>query len=1098
MNQNKRWHLLIELTAFILFLSTAAVVQPAALTLRPKSTAVSYTPATSTYLITLAAPSLVTRQAQTGPVDVTAVDTLSYRQTLRQQQAQLLAAMSTAVQRPLTARYHYTVALNALAVDLSPAEAETVAGLPGVTAVTPSQNRQPLTDAGPAWIGAPTLWDGSQTGGLPGTQGEGVVIGVIDTGINMDHPSFAAVGGDGYVHVNPLGAGHFLGKCAENPALFVCNDKLIGAYSWPETGDNPEDTWGHGSNVAGIAAGDVVTLPYFAPTLTLTPTLSGVAPHATLIAYDVCSNTTCPDYVSIKAIEQAILDGVDVLNFSIGGTAVNPWDDPLALAFLAAREAGIFVATSAGNNGPNPGTINSPGNVPWMTVAGNSTHNARFDNALVNLSGGDTAPPADLIGSSVTGGYDPAPIVRALGVTNTNGVPDNGRCAASFPANTWTQGEIVYCSAGSGSTTTKANNVLAGGAGGVVVDSGQTTVQRLGIERLLLPGLNLLSADAAVLNTWLSSGSGHTAVISGTVRAFDPAYGDELYYNSSRGPTAIVGSVLKPNVTAPGAKIWSAGRTTNPADPPELSFYIGTSQASPHVAGTAALLRVLHPDWTPAEVESALMMTAVTTVRLPGSGNPATPFDQGAGRIDLTAVARAGLLLDETAADFRAADPVLGGDASSLNLAALVNDHCAATCTWTRQFRSSQTAVANWSIAISQPLSATVLVTPTAFSIPPGGVQTITVTAQAGALPVGVWDMGELRLTAVGGSVPEAHLPLAVRRVDTNLVEKMRIPTRQNAGSQLLPGLQAAGVLTLTVNSFELVAGDVVTSQISAGETVTLTVPVSANSKRLAVEVVDSTAPDVDMVVQKTGGGGSVVCTADGPWWNESCDVVDPAPGLYEIVVTNMISGTAVDEVVVATAVVPDTPAANNWLAGPLGEAVGGDPFDLRYFWDEPAMAAGERWYGGFDLGTQPASPGDIAFIPVNLVRAADDVGRTMTSTASLLSAALTVQPNVTPVDLTYVLTETLPAGVTVTAVQIPIGSLTQTAAYLRWEVTLPHLGTETAVLTYQARTDVGVCGQNLAGALLYTTDNPGSLPITRSWNVLAGCYKVWQPVIVR
>jgi len=1046
----------------------------------------------------LSAPSLVTRQAQTGPVDVDAAGSLAYRQSLAQQQAQLLAAMSTAVQRPLTARYHYTVALNALAVDLTPAEAETIAGLPGVTAVAPSQNRQPLTDAGPAWIGAPALWDGSQTGGPSGSRGEGVLVGIIDTGINMDHPSFAAVGGDGYVHVNPLGAGNFLGKCAENPALFVCNNKLIGAYSWPETGDNPEDTWGHGSNVAGIAAGNVVTLPYFAPTLTLTPTLSGVAPHATLIAYDVCSNTTCPDYVSIKAIEQAILDGVDVLNFSIGGTAVNPWDDPLALAFLAAREAGIFVATSAGNNGPNPGTINSPGNVPWMTVAGNSTHNARFDNALVNLSGGDTAPPADLIGSSVTGGHGPAPIVRALGVTNTNGVPDNGRCAVSFPANTWTQGEIVYCSTGSATTTAKANNVLAGGAGGVVVDSGQTTVQRLGIERLLLPGLNLLVADAAVLNTWLSSGSGHTAVISGTVRTFNPAYGDELYYNSSRGPTAIVGSVLKPNVVAPGAKIWSAGRTTNPADPPELSFYIGTSQASPHVAGAAALLRAIHPDWTPAEVESALMMTAVPSVSLPGSGDPATLFDRGAGRIDLTAVARAGLLLDETAAGFRAANPVLGGDAGSLNLAALVNDHCADTCTWTRQFRSASAYTETWTVAVSQPLSATVLVTPTVFTVPPWGGQTITVTAQAGGLPLGVWDTGELRLTPGNGLLPEAHLPLAVHRVDTRLVEKMLIPTRQDAGSQLLPDLQAPGILTLTVNSYDLVPGDVTARQLGFGETVTLTAPVSAFGRRLAVEVISSTAPDVDVVVQKAGVGGAVVCTADGPWWNESCDVLDPAAGLYEILVTNVISGAAVDEVVVATAVVPNTPAANNWLTGPLGEAVGGDPFDLRYFWQESALDGGERWYGGFDLGTQPASPADIAFIPVNLVREADDVSRTISPTVGALTATLTVRPNVTPVDLSYVLTETIPAGMTVTAVQVPTGSLTQTADYLRWEITMPRLGAETAVLTYQAQTALGVCGQTLAGSLAYTTDNPGSLPIIRSWNVLAGCYKVWQPVIAR
>ena len=1099
MKQSRRWLLLADALGLVLFLSLAATVRPEEMASRQEQTAVSPHP----YLITLSAPSLVTQQAQTGKVDVSTIGSQRYRHVLAQQQAQVLAAISDAVQRPLTPRYSYTIALNALAVDLTPAEAEWVAGLEGVTAVTPSQNRQPLTDAGPAWIGAPALWDGSQTGGPSGSQGEGVIVGIIDTGINMDHPSFAAVGGDGYVHVNPLGVGHYLGQCTTNPATFSCNDKLIGAYSWPESGDNPEDDNGHGSNVAGIAAGNVVNLPYFAPTVTLTPTLSGVAPHATLIAYDVCSQSqsTCPDYLSIKAIEQAILDGVDVLNFSIGGTAVNPWNDPLALAFLAAREAGIFVATAAGNNGPNPGTINSPGNVPWMTSAGNSTHNARFDNALINLSGGAATPPAALIGSSLTGGHGPAPIVRALGITNTNGVPDNGRCATTFPANTWTNGEIVYCSAGATNTTNKANNVLAGGAGGVVVDSGQTTVQRLGIERLFLPGLNLLAADAALLNTWLASGSGHTAVISGTVRTFDPAYGDELYYTSSRGPNAIVGSVLKPNVVAPGAKIWSAGMTTDPTNPPELSFYVGTSQASPHVAGAAALLRAIHPDWTPAEVESALMMTAVTFIQLPGSANSGSLFDRGAGRIDLTAVARAGLLLDETAAGFRAANPALGGDASALNLAALVNDHCAATCTWTRQFRSTQTAVVDWSLTVNQPLSATIFVTPTTFTLPSGGVQTITVTAQAAGLPLGVWDSGELHLTADNALLPDAHLPLAVRRVDTHLADRMLISTRQDAGSQLLPGLQAPNILSLTASSYELVAGEITNEALAAGQSVTLTLPVPPNSRRLAVEVVQSTAPDVDVVVQKSGAGGSVMCTAVGPWWNESCDVLDPAAGQYEIIVSSVISGTAVDEVVVATAVVPNTLAANNWLTGPLGAAVDG-PFDLRYFWDEPAMQSGQRWYGGFDLGTEPANPDDLGFVPVNLVRAGDDVARVMVPAAATMGTALTttitIQPNVTPVDLTYVLTETIPALLTVTAVNAPSGSFTQTASYLRWEVALPRLGTETAVFTYQATVGVAACNQTLAGTLAHTTDNPGSLPISQSWNLPVSCSQAWLPAVFR
>ncbi|MBK8930816.1 MAG: S8 family serine peptidase [Chloroflexi bacterium] len=1096
MKHKKRWWFPAEMLGLVLFFAFVVTAQSYEPLPPTTPTAVANT---RTYLITLSAPSLVTRQAQTGSINLNTPDGQQYRQTLLQQQDSLLAELSKEVQRPLTARYHYTLALNALAIDLTPEEATAAAANPAISAISPSQNHQPLTDAGPAWIGAPSLWDGSQTGTPGGTMGEGIIVGIIDTGINIDHPSFAAVGGDGYTHINPLGAGNYLGACAAQPATFVCNDKLIGAYSWPESGDNPEDNWGHGSNVAAIAAGNVITLPYAAPTLTLTPTLSGVAPHATLIAYDVCSATTCPDYLGILAIEQAILDGADVLNYSIGGTAVDPWNDPLALAFLAAREAGIFVATAAGNNGPNPGTINSPGNVPWMTTAGNATGPARFDNTLANLSGGATTPPPSLTGSSVAGAHGPAPIVRALGVTNTNGVPDNGRCAVAFPPNTWTNGEIVYCSTGTVNSTSKANNVLAGGAGGVVIDSGQTLAQRLGIERLPLPGMNLLSGDAAALAGWLASGSGHTATISGTIRTVNPAYGDELYFGSSRGPNAIITDVLKPNVAAPGTKIWSAGMTTNPANPPELSFYTGTSQASPHVAGTAALLRALHPDWTPAEVESALMMTAVSPIPLPGGTSPAGAFDQGAGRIDLTAVARAGLLLNETAVNFRAANPALGGSANSLNLAALVNGACPQTCTWTRQFRSALATESTWSATITQPVTATVQVTPTIFTLPPGGVQTITITGSIGDLPANVWDFGSVLLESDDPLVPGAHLPLAMRHVDFKLVSEMLIYTRRDAGSQLLPDLQASHILTLTASSYRLTPGTMYTLSIPVGEAITVTTPVSTNNRRLTAEIVQSTAINVDFTMQKIGG--SVVCNETGQWWNESCDVLDPAAGMYEIVVTSVKSALSEDEVVLVTAVVPNTTSSNNWLTGPLGEPIGG-PFDLRYFWNEPAMDSGEYWYGGFDLGTQPANPRDVAFIPVNLVRLADDVNRTVSPTVTLmnrpLTTTLTILPNVTPVAMAYVITETIPAGLAVTHVNVTAGLFTQTNDYLRWEVSVPRLGAQTAMLTYQATADLAACNTTLIGTLSNTTDALGSLPASKTWSLPIICYQIHMPAVIR
>ena len=256
------------------------------------------------------------------------------------------------------------------------------------------------TDVGPQWIGAPGIWNGTATGGLPGTKGEGVIIGVLDTGINMDHPSFADIGGDGFNHTNPFGAGNYKGWC--NPAhpnynpAYVCNDKLVGAWdyadaSWGET-DGPEDNDGHGSHTASTSGGNYLAAghgdsgryPY-------SPAISGVAPHANIIAYDVCGpDGSCYNTDVVAALNQAILDGVDVTNESIG-IGGNTWTGAKQAAYLSVFNAGITSARSAGNSGPGASTVGST--PPWVITVGANTHNRAGTNAVTNLSGGSTAPP---------------------------------------------------------------------------------------------------------------------------------------------------------------------------------------------------------------------------------------------------------------------------------------------------------------------------------------------------------------------------------------------------------------------------------------------------------------------------------------------------------------------------------------------------------------------------------------------------------------------------------------------------------------------------------------------------------------------------------
>ena len=155
----------------------------------------------------------------------------------------------------------------------------------------------------------------------------------------------------GYDHTNPFGTGVYKGLCATDPANYVCNDKLVGVYAYTQANEAVygEDTHAHGSHTASTTAGNFLDVDYYGNALTI----SGMAPHANIIAYDVCYEDGCPNAASLAAVQQAILDGVDVLNYSIGpNSAVNPYENPVELAMLDAMHAGILTATSAGNSGP--------------------------------------------------------------------------------------------------------------------------------------------------------------------------------------------------------------------------------------------------------------------------------------------------------------------------------------------------------------------------------------------------------------------------------------------------------------------------------------------------------------------------------------------------------------------------------------------------------------------------------------------------------------------------------------------------------------------------------------------------------------------------
>jgi subtilisin family serine protease len=688
----------------------------------------------------------------------------AYRQFLRTRQDAVLAAAAAALGRPVEAQFRYDAVLNGFAARLSTSEAAAVAGLPGVARVVEEFERELLTDAGPEWIGAPGVWNGSDTGDRAGTKGEGVVVGVIDTGINHGHPSFAAVGPvDGHVHENPRG--RYYGACDPVTGLPFCNAKLIGA--WDFTGTSPEDHHLHGSHVASTAAGNVVDAALHAPTATVERRISGVAPHANLITYKACV-TTCPITSILASINQATLDQVDVVNYSIGGGSSDPWSDLDALAFLNARAAGVFVATSAGNSGPGAATMGSPADAPWVTAVGASTHNRDFPNSLVGMSGGAGAAPADMRGKGVSAGYGPARIVYAGDYGSPlcgegPALPDGSSTVNPFPPGTF-NGEIVVCDRGEYGRVAKGQNVKDAGAGGYVLLNDEASGDSLVGDAHVLPGVHLTYADGLKLKAWLASGSGHTGTITGMTVDESPENGDVMASFSSRGPNPSVRDLIKPDVTAPGVDILAAFNLdpTDPLGPPAYGVISGTSMSSPHTAGAAALLRALRPEWSPDEVRSALVTTGITDgVRKEDGTTAADPFDLGGGRVDLKSAGRAGLVLHESVANYEAADPQAGGEPSQLNLPTLAHGACAGTCTWTRVVRSSASGPVTWTAEAEGADGLALTVSPAGFTLQPGETQQLTVTAEVGS--GSAWRFGRVTLTPDTDTVPAAHLTVGAR-----------------------------------------------------------------------------------------------------------------------------------------------------------------------------------------------------------------------------------------------------------------------------------------------------------------------------------------------
>ncbi|CAA2974161.1 Subtilisin-like protease SDD1 [Olea europaea subsp. europaea] len=525
--------------------------------------------------------------------------------------------------------------------------------------------------------------------------GEGVVIGLIDTGINPFHPSFTNEGLNGPACL--FTKTKFKGKCSTGEQFppSACSCKIVGAQyfaraaiaagEFNSTRDfaSPFDADGHGSHTASTAAGNH-GIPVIANNFNY-GFASGMAPGAQIAVYKALY--PFGGYMSdvVAAVDQAVEDGVDVLSLSIGPARVpsgpSAFLNVLELELLFATKAGVLVVQAAGNGGPSSSSILSFS--PWITSVAASITDRRYNNSIIlgdgqRLIGTGLAPP------TVGGVF--FPVAAAADVCQRNitaGLVES--CQDSDPfILTLVRGRLIICTytfdfeSEAATIATVADTISKIGAAGFILtmdpDIGSEKIKGATVP-LQVPGviLNNMESSSALWEYYNSntvrSRSGIAISFRATARILD---GREATYTgqapvvasySSRGPdvnNALLetADVLKPTIMAPGSSIWAAWSPNSEGDQyikgQSFALLSGTSMATPHIAGIAALIKQKHPDWSPAAITSAMMTTANITAtsgapilaQQKNKLSPATPFDFGAGFINPSKAIDPGLIFD--------------------------------------------------------------------------------------------------------------------------------------------------------------------------------------------------------------------------------------------------------------------------------------------------------------------------------------------------------------------------------------------------------------------------------------------------------------------
>ena len=923
----------------------------------------------------------------------------------------------------------YHVVLNGFTAMLTDDEVRALRRNSGVAGVTPDQQRHLVTNHTPAFLGLDQpggLW--SKAGGPTGA-GEDIIIGMLDTGIWPENPAFAdRVDASGKPSFDPSAqlvygpppAG-WNGSCVSGEAFgpAQCNNKLIGAQyfrdGFLESGLEPHWTdfisprdiigsgvghGGHGTHTSSTAAGNhgvpatVHGIPMGAA--------SGMAPRARVAMYKVCwsyndasdpaGGNGCFTSDAVAAVEKAVADGVHVINFSIsGGTDAY---DPVEQAFLNASNAGVFVSAAAGNSGAENQTV-AHGS-PWVTTVAADTHDRQLL-ATLTLADGRSFKGASLNQLALPS----SPMIRAQDAL-LPGAPApaamlcfssswNGGVATLDPAKV--AGKIVICERGTNDRVNKSLAVKeAGGVGMVMVDNGGGLVA----EVHSVPTLHVSSADGKLIEAYAAAGHASAALSPFSITTV-PGAAPVIAGFSSRGPNMYDINIMKPDLAAPGANIMagvSPGLTQEQKAqlasgtlPPQQvwDFMDGTSMATPHVAGIAALLRQQHPDWTPAAIKSALMTSAIDTLPdgLTDDTRGTLPWGQGAGHIQPNRATDPGLVYNLTAMDYR--KYLCGGGfsdqcgygtvtSSNLNLPSIAVNNVLGPTTVQRSVTNVGDSPATYTASVSmQGYDASV--SPASLTIAPGASASFAVTLKRTSALDYTWQYGALtwsdgkhtvRSPIVAASAHSLTAPPTVR--STRASETRLIGIASNYTGAL--GVAAGGLkpVTRTTLTVGQAAEDSVdtAAQVAAacnagvqGVTV-LSYSIPADTLAARFELFDRDTSgqgkdDLDLAVLDSHG--AIVGIALHAGSNESVLLRNPAAGDYRVCVTGyeLANGTS-SEFQLSTAHVTSHDAGSLKAAVPTSVKQYSAP-TMVLSWS--GLAPGQRYLGAMallELGIRPAT----------------------------------------------------------------------------------------------------------------------------------------------